>query len=252
VAKLLVGQPFPPWDDLLGAPGLALLAVAGAALLAGAITALRSNRRWARPSPEIALVVLLAAATPVGLLIYSNFESSLYAPRNLLASLPALSLVVGVAVTRVAPPFRWVAAACLIGAVGLAAVSGLDTDHRRPPYNEVAEALDREARPDDAVLLLLAGGDPYGRNPAMRSLRLGFHRPHPFLVSAVAADRPRFRRVLDQAATRRRLFVIVGGIPGFPLSILRERLDDRFELVSQRVYRAYAPLRVAVYRTREG
>jgi hypothetical protein len=240
------------------------MALALGAVLTGALARRREQRR--RPSLRVSpsgtlLVAALAAATPVGLILYSLYDTSLYAPRNLLASLPALCLLLGAAVAAVRFPFRAVAATCLIAGVALASVHGLDSDHRRPPYNEVGDFLDREAGTRDAVLLLLPGGDTFGRNlvrgtppssriPALHSLELGLHRRHPLLVAAAAVDKQGFGRVLARAAELRRLFVVVAPVAGVPLSILRERLGPPFHLVFSQVYPAYAPIRVAVYQPR--
>ncbi|HEU0023812.1 MAG TPA: hypothetical protein VFQ12_04245, partial [Thermoleophilaceae bacterium] len=250
VAKLLVGQPFEPWDDLLGPVGFALLGVAAAALAVGIVATLRDRGALRslrlRPSEPL-LVAALAAATPVGLLLYGVFDSSLYAPRNLLASLPALCLLLGAAVAWARPPLGAVAAGCLIAAVALASAEGLRAEHRRPAFDLTGDYLDREASPRDAVLLLQAAAELFGRNPAMRSLELNLDRPHPFLVSGVAADRERFGRTLGRAARRERLFVVVAPVPGVPESILRERLGPRFRLISERSFAGFAPIRVATY-----
>jgi 4-amino-4-deoxy-L-arabinose transferase-like glycosyltransferase len=250
--RLLVGQPFQPWDELLGTVGVALAAVALAALGAGAVSHFRDHPPRAlprlSPSPTL-LIAALAVATPLALLVYGIFDKSLYAPRNLLASLPALCLLIGAAVASVRLPFRALAGVCLVAAVGLAAARGLATEYHRPAFNRVADYLDREAGARDAILLLLAGGDPFGRDQNMRSLKLSLDREHPFLVSGIAAERVRFRRTLDRAARRRRLFVIVAPVPGVPEAILRERLGPRFRLLSERSYVGFAPIRVAVYAT---
>jgi 4-amino-4-deoxy-L-arabinose transferase-like glycosyltransferase len=248
--KLVVGQPFVPWDELLGTLGLVLLALAGAAALAGvAVVARQRGFEPSWPGPERLLVLLLALATPVGLMLYAIYDTSLYAPRNLLGSLPALCLLLGAVVAWLRPPWRALAAACLVLAVAVASVNGLGAGYRRPPYRDVAHYLDRAAGPRDGVLLLLAGRDPFGRDPAKRSLDLGLHRPHPFLVTGVAADRRGYRRVLDRAAKRRLLFVVVAAVPGVPEKVLQERLGPRFRLRSVHTFRAYAPIRVAVYAT---
>ncbi len=250
VAKLLVGQPFEPWDDLLGARGLLLIGIGLAALAAGWVVNATdpgaSIRLRPRPS-GLMLVAMLAVATPVALLLYGIFDTSLYAPRNLLASLPGMCLLLGAAVAGIRPPFRTVAAAALIAAVALAGAEGLRAEHRRPPFDEAGAYLDREAGPGDAVLLLQAGSELFGRNPALRSLELSMDRPHPFLATGVAADRARYRDTLRKAARRRRLFVVVAPVPGVPASILRERLGPGFRLVAQRSFQGFAPIRVAEY-----
>ncbi len=250
VAKLLVGQPFEPWDDLLGAPGLVLIGIGLAALAAGWVVNATdpgaSIRLRPRPSGTV-LVAMLAVATPVALLLYGIFDTSLYAPRNLLASLPGMCLLLGAAVVGIRPPFRTVAAVALIGAVALTSAEGLRVEHHRPPFDKAGAYLDREAGPRDAVLLLQAGSELFGRNPALRSLELGMDRPHPFLATGVVAERDRYRDTLRRAATRRRLFVVVAPVPGVPESILRERLGPGFRLVSQRSFPGFAPIRVAEY-----
>ena len=247
VAKLVVGQPFEPWDDLLGTPGLVLLGAGLAALAAGLVARAREGG-LPRPGPTgTVLVGALAVATPLALLVYGIFDTSLYAPRNLLASLPGMCLLLGAAVEVARPPFRAIAAAAIVAAVALACVQGLGADHRRPPFDLTGEYLDREAGPRDAVLLLQAGHELFGRNPALRSLELGMQRPHPFLETGVAADTARYRQTLRRAARRSRLFVVVAPVPGVPESVLRERLGPGFRLLSERSFEGFARIRVAEY-----
>src|SRR5207253_10908145 len=84
LAKLVPGDPFVALDEVPGRAGLALLLVGLAFALAGAVARVRG-----RPSPRLVLVVALALATPIGALVYSAAGSSIFAARNLLASLPA-------------------------------------------------------------------------------------------------------------------------------------------------------------------
>jgi hypothetical protein len=186
-------------------------------------------------------------ATPVALLLYGIFDTSLYAPRNLLASLPGMCLILGAAVAGIRPPFRTVAAATLIAAVAFAGAEGLRTEHRRPPFDKAGEYLDGAARPGDAVLLLQAGSEFFGRNPALSSLELSMHRPHPFLETGVARDRVHYLATLRRAARHRRLFVVVAPVPGVPESVLREHLGPRFRLISEHSFDGFAPIRVAEY-----
>ena len=105
-------QPFARAGDLPGAAGLALIAAGALVLAAGTV---RSRR--GRPSPEGALVVLLALATPAGLLAYSAVGTGIFAPRNLTASIPAACLLIGWLLARL--PARAARAAGGLAAIGL-------------------------------------------------------------------------------------------------------------------------------------
>ena len=64
-------------------------------------------------------------ATPVALLLYGIFDTSLYAPRNLLASLPGMCLLLGAAVAADPPALQGASAADgSIAAVALASAAG--------------------------------------------------------------------------------------------------------------------------------
>ena len=81
----------------------------GAAALAGHVAdAARGSGGASRPaSTGVALVAALAAAAPIGVLLYSGYRASIYAPRNLLASLPGAALLIGALVARVLPVTPW-------------------------------------------------------------------------------------------------------------------------------------------------
>ena len=89
--------------------------------------------------------------------------------------------------------------------------------------------------------LLQAGSEFFGRNPALSSLELSMHRPHPFLETGVARDRARYQATLRRAARHRRLFVVVAPVPGVPESVLREHLGPRFRLISEHSFDGFAP-----------
>ena len=242
LAKLVPGHPFVSLADVPGPVALAVVVVGagGAALAAGA-------RRRPRPSPAFVLVVALAAATPVGALLYSAAGSSIFAARNLLPSFPGLVLLLGV--LMVAAPRLVRAAAIPLVLVGLAvgAVKSLGPDARRPAFKQVAERIDRRAGPRDAVveLDLFRVRSPIGGRPLLSSLR-PYLDPRARLHVALLGD----THVWDAVAGSRRVFVVIGQLPGTDRVPPAPRLDARFRYVGGRTYRGLSV--VAVYEYASG
>jgi mannosyltransferase len=146
----------------LGTGGFGGLRVdAGAGILAfvlvlaglGGALALPARRPAARANHPYVLAAALAAAAPVGLLIYSGAASNIFIARNLISSLPGLALLVGAVITR---PRGWawgVTAALTTAGLLVATVVTLGPRYRRPDWDAAARAIDARARPGDAVLL---------------------------------------------------------------------------------------------------
>ncbi len=246
--KLVVGQPFASWHGLLHPPGVALCA---AGLLAGAVgVVLRVRAERPHVRPEALLVFLLALTTPVGLLAYGVVGDNLYAPRNLMASLPAICLALGALVTW--PRGRLAAAATtlLLAGVALAALNGFDQGRDRPPYKDVAKVIDDQASPRDGIVLLKPfGGDFFGRDQALRTLTVNLKGDHPHVGSLAQQDLKGIRRLGDRSS-RPRMFLVYGqliGIPGRPSPPV---LGPRYRLESSRVYPALSPVGLFVYRAR--
>ena len=74
------------------------LAVGAVMFVAGILGQTPDRRSW-RPSPRTVLVLLLAAIVPVGAAIYSLVGSTVFTPRYLIPSWPALALAVGALIT---------------------------------------------------------------------------------------------------------------------------------------------------------
>ena len=92
------------------------------------------------------LLVALALATPVGLVIYSQVGTGIFAPRNLTASIPAACLVAGWLLARL-PARAALAAGGLVAAgllVGL--VISLGPSKQRPDFAAAASFVDAHAR----------------------------------------------------------------------------------------------------------
>lgn len=128
---------------ILGA-GLALAAVGAVAARAGLLERLRADRR-------LALVVLLAVASPVGAALYSIPFASVYVPRTLLASLPALCLLVGVVLATSPRRIAMPAGVLIAAALAIGTFEAID-ESPKPPYRQAAEWIGDRSGPGDPVL----------------------------------------------------------------------------------------------------
>jgi 4-amino-4-deoxy-L-arabinose transferase-like glycosyltransferase len=192
-AQTLVGHPYLPLAEVPGATGMALAGVLLALVVAWAWTARRPARRGV-PSlrSERGLMVVLALATPTGLLLYAVSGTSLYLPRNLSASLPALAIVVSLVAAaglRALPRrVEAIAAVALTALLVVVAVSAVGDDDQRPPYRAAAHYLDEHAGNADPVV----ESSPTAFVAKARHLRrttldLYFRRPHPLYPDDGAA-----------------------------------------------------------------
>jgi len=170
LAHLAIGHPFVPLRTLPGTLGFALLAVAAVATAAGLALA----RRAPRVSSGWALIGLLALAAPAGAAAYSLIATSVFASRNLYASLPFAALAAGAVVA--AGRMRAVAAVALVAALLVTAVRIDQPSNRRPQFDEGAQALDRV--PGRVVVLnLFPVRDQFGRHPLLDSLTIQMADP---------------------------------------------------------------------------
>jgi 4-amino-4-deoxy-L-arabinose transferase-like glycosyltransferase len=212
---------------LLGVAAIAACAVGG--LLA--ITRGRQRNRLVRDTRHLGLLVALAAATPVGLLIYSVLITDLWLARGLYASAPAAALVLGGLLTSPSARIS-VALVTVVLAVLLAGTfRASETAYARPPYRDIAAYLDRIARPTDPVALVSLLAQP--------SISAEFKRPH------ASAGFPAFWRltpkggeaflVLDDALAR------AFKLPEVPLP------PAGFQVVTHRHYPGLFPTELVVY-----
>jgi hypothetical protein len=173
IAKVWVGHPFVSLNVMPGRVGLVLVAV-GLVVGVWAVVARRT-----RPSPTTVLIVLLAAASPVAVVLYELGPNSLHESRYMSASLPAGLLVIGALVT--APRRRSLAAIAVlavVGGVAIGTVRELGPRGRRPDYRAAAHLLDRIAPPAAPVAELSLYHGPPGR-----ALSVYFTRPHPYFAA---------------------------------------------------------------------
>ncbi len=155
-ARATVGHPYPGLDEIPGTVPLVLLGLA-ALLTAGGLVFLFATRQApsARLQSPCTLILLLAAATPVGLLLYSvGGGADLYIPRNLSASIPALALVLGWALVSIDARVSKLAIALAVTGLGIGVAASLTREHRRPDARGVAQYLESESRATDEVVSL--------------------------------------------------------------------------------------------------
>jgi hypothetical protein len=103
---------------------------------------------------EVVLIGVLAIATPVGAALYSIPFPSVFVPRTLLSSLPALCLALGLLLTSTPRPFAALATALVLAGLGLG-VARVVAWNPKPPYGEAAAHIDARAGPDDPLLNLV-------------------------------------------------------------------------------------------------
>jgi dolichyl-phosphate-mannose-protein mannosyltransferase len=156
-----IGHPLLPTGDVPGRLAVWLI-VAG--LLVGAVglaarfrVAYRERSRPALAGP--ALVIVLALATPIGLIIHQLFTLSVFIPRNLIASWPGFALSIGALVTAGRPPLRFVAVGLLLGGFALGGAKLLDRDRQHPDYLGAVDFIESTGEPDSPVVDL-AGATP--------------------------------------------------------------------------------------------
>jgi 4-amino-4-deoxy-L-arabinose transferase-like glycosyltransferase len=262
----LVGHPFLPLRDAPAERGAILGLVLVALAIAAALSARGAlGRHLPSPRSERGLVAILALATPVGLLLYDAVGSSLYLPRNLGASLPALVVLVALLVAGLAAavPARVaaLATAAFVSVLAAGAVASVvDDDQRRPAYREVAHYLDDVVAPSDPVLdtPLTAATEARFRTT---TLDLYLERPHRLYAAgpgAAAAWRQlRAGRTLylvapRDLAARETVDRLLGGAGRPPAGLVRrlERLggpDGRAILRGQRTFEGIFPIAVFRY-----
>jgi 4-amino-4-deoxy-L-arabinose transferase-like glycosyltransferase len=188
--RVVIGHPFVRLSDALGVAGIVLAAGLAVLILAGGLALVRARPR--RPPLNLRderwLFVLLALATPVGLLLNGLVGSQLYGLRNISASQPALIVVVGLVVAGLARAAPRAAVPALAVAGAALAVVGLKTTEakeQRPPFVDAARYLDGVA--GRAAILDV----PFVFSPDARlhqsTLALYVRRPHQVYLGATQA-----------------------------------------------------------------
>jgi 4-amino-4-deoxy-L-arabinose transferase-like glycosyltransferase len=213
LSRLVVGHPFLPLDRLPGTPVLVIGGiVVGIALVAAVSAGGRPSGRRLLGS-WLGLLLGLGFALPVGLSLFGLVGKDVYNLKTIVMCLPALCLLLGLAVSRMRGPLRYLALALTAIVLAVNAVGVFDPDNRRPPWNEAAEYIEARARPGDRVLQF----DPvwYASNDfvALRSLEIHLDGRRVLF----APD----ERSASRAARGHRVFFAAGRLPGASQRALR-------------------------------
>lgn len=171
--RALMGQNQTPLTGIPTVEGVVMIgvcALGGLVALAGGWWRARNRGEPWQPPGGLALLVTLAAATPVGLLLYSLLVTDLWLPRSLYSSLPAAVLVLGALVASLPRRLSVLAAVVVIATLVAASIRSVSLQYSRPPYRDVATYLDRVARPRDPVILVSLLGNT--------AIPVEWHKPH--------------------------------------------------------------------------
>jgi dolichyl-phosphate-mannose-protein mannosyltransferase len=148
-----IGHPFLRIQALPGPVAVWLIA---AAAIAGGIGLLRrfqrsEGDRWWPMSGGLVLILLLAAAAPVGAALEHILGPTIFSTRNIITSEPALALAAGVLVSAGARPWRLVAPVLLLAAFAIGAVMMLDPINQRPDYADAVDYIEANGPPNSPV-----------------------------------------------------------------------------------------------------
>jgi uncharacterized membrane protein len=162
VKDLLRPIPGHPGARLTQIPTIPGLVVVGLIALGGVIAVANRWRAagYPRPASTVTLLVILAAATPIGLLAYSLAVTDLWLPRGLSASMPAAALILGALVAAL-PRRAMILAAALLAAVLLfGTIRSYGSAYTRGPFRTIASFLDQHAGRQNPVVIVSVAGIP--------------------------------------------------------------------------------------------
>ena len=137
--------------DVPGVPALIALAVAIALGAGGLLLAWRGTAP-SRVDRRLVLVIVLAAATPVGEALVGAVGSNLFGTRNLAVSWPGVALCLAALLLAAGRRAGPVAAALAIVAFAVGGLKLLDPDIRRPDYDAAIAFIEQNASPGDIVV----------------------------------------------------------------------------------------------------
>ena len=185
-----LGHPFEPPDEMpgSGAQWLVWMGV-GLGLIAGSWQAWRRGAlRSIRPSSGPVLVAVMAVATPAGLLLFSLLDYSIITPRNLIASSPALALLLGAGATAAPRGLRVATVTMVLAGFAIGAAQVLDGSNHRPQATAAVDYVRTEGG-RNPVLIEFPSSTP-GPQSQLEAAAAPLGRARPSGVRIFAVDTP--------------------------------------------------------------
>lgn len=261
----VVGHPYAGLGRLPGRAGLALIVLGGAFALAGLWARARSRSlvrdparaagsggRWSGLTSDprraaVVLLLLLALSTAVGIVVYRLGGTSIYAPRNLTASLPPT--IVLLAAGLMASPRRLAAPAVIFALAGLAVGAlqfATEPRYHRPALESAAQLIDARAAPRDAVVQ--APVYLSARAALQHALVIYLHRRHAlFAVVGYVRRRGVHVPLADPRAWGRPRAFVVGPIVPGELALPTPPPTSGLRLTSRIIYPGLVTIAAATY-----
>ncbi len=174
--QVIPGHPFVSASGTVGV--IAVVALLGAVVAGAVVGWIRRGSSQVKPpggrgSADVWLLVVVALATPVGLVVYSVLaQNNLLLPRNFSASVPVAFVLAAGALTRPRGALAVVLPVVALAAMTVGTVQALSDDAQRPPVADVARYLDRNLRA--GTILINAQSEP-SFGPPGQVLRLYQH-----------------------------------------------------------------------------
>jgi 4-amino-4-deoxy-L-arabinose transferase-like glycosyltransferase len=152
LAHAAVGHPYIALAEVPGTVAVVLIltgtVVAVVATGPAVRQRLKSSRAW--------LPIVLAVATPVGLVLYSALRESVWDMRNLISSWPGFAVALGTVLTGVRGRFTLVPLALVAGGFAVGATSLLSAGYQRPDYTAAVRFVLHDGRTQDPVAIVQA------------------------------------------------------------------------------------------------
>jgi Dolichyl-phosphate-mannose-protein mannosyltransferase len=239
VAEWSIGHPLVDLDTIPGELGLTLIGLGtGAAALALAVDL---GRKWSarglpKPSAGLALVVILAASCPLGMIVWSALGTTILDSRNMVASSPGLALAAGALLTAPRMPLRAATVALVVTGLTVGLVEMFDRTSERADYRAAAAFIEDETRPEDPILekgFLGATSGPLAQHLAIYLPGRTVERPDDIPEAA--------------AGIRGGRVVVVTWVPEEEEDPHAPALPPRFTLLKTRKFRAAADVVVFVF-----
>ena len=152
LSRWAVGLPYFGVREFPGGAGIAAIAAGlGVGLFGGALALRRSGVRPSFSSPLV-LIVVLAAAAPVGTALYSLLSVDVWSSRNMISSWPGFAVLIAAIVTSPVGRTRVAAITLVLAGYAVGAVKVQEPENQRPDYNQAADYLLDHATPADPIV----------------------------------------------------------------------------------------------------